>query len=126
MQRLIFWILTIGWGYYTWYLTTIPDFHPSSDTLTSWLLSNGGHFVFFGILCVLLNLALYTKNQLNKINILPLLLVSFYGMVIEFVQRGIPGRSADPIDWTLDTLGALIFLHLFKKIRAGHKVAKTS
>jgi VanZ family protein len=42
-------------------------------------------------------------------------MTSLYGLLIELVQRGIPGRSADPVDWLLDTTGALVFLFVFRK-----------
>ena len=106
MKKYLFWFLTISWASLTFYLTTIPNFHPSNDTFVSWLLSNSGHFFFFGIQAVLLSLALPYW---------PLTITSLYGLFIEFIQLGIPGRSFDLFDWALDTLGAIIFLAIIKK-----------
>ena len=107
MKKIFLWLTTISWASYTFYLTTIPNFQPSSDTLMSWILSNGGHFFFFGVLAVLLYLSLPKKPFI--MSYLPVALASLYGLIIELIQLRIPGRSADPIDWILDTLGAFIF-----------------
>lgn len=103
MQNKFLWFLTLSWAGLTLYLTTIPNFSPSPDTLFSWVISNGGHFFFFGVLAVLLKL-----DKLSTIN--SILLTSIYGLIIEYIQLGIPGRSFDLGDWILDTLGAVVFL----------------
>jgi len=108
MQKIFWWVATISWAYLIFYLTTIPDFHPSSDTFVSWLLSNGGHFFFFGILALLIPLT-YS---------LSLSLTSLYGLLIELAQRGIPGRSFSLVDFSLDTLGAVAFLFIYKKLQS--------
>lgn len=111
MRKLFLWLLTLAWACLIFYLTTIPNFHPTQDSLLSWILSNGGHFFFFGILAALLKL-----DQLSTSY--SLLLTSLYGLVIEFVQRSIPGRSFGVSDWALDTLGAITFLFIFKKLQS--------
>ncbi len=103
MQNKFLWFLTLSWAGLTLYLTTIPNFSPSPDTLFSWVISNGGHFFFFGVLAVLLKL-----DKLSTIN--SILLTSIYGLIIEYIQLGIPGRSFDLGDWILDTLGGILFL----------------
>jgi VanZ family protein len=47
-------------------------------------------------------------------------LSSIFGALIEFNQASIPGRTADPLDWILDTLGALAFLLVLKKLQSSH------
>ena len=66
------------------------------------------HFTFFGVQAMFLFFALRT-------NISALILSSAYGLIIELTQRTIPGRSADPLDWLLDTLGAIVFLGIITK-----------
>lgn len=112
MKKIYLWFITFSWAAYTFYLTTIPNFSPSPDTLLSWILSNGGHFFFFGILAVLLFLSMPKRFYTVHFT---LLTVSLYGLMIEFIQRGIPGRSFDLKDWFLDTAGAIIFLAIIKK-----------
>jgi VanZ family protein len=103
MQNKFLWFLTLSWAGLTLYLTTIPNFSPSPDTLLSSILSNGGHFFFFGILAVLLKIDKF--SALNSV-----LITSIYGLTIEYIQLGIPGRSFDLGDWILDTLGGILFL----------------
>lgn len=111
MQTKFLWFLTLSWAGLTLYLTTIPNFSPSADTLFRWILSNGGHFFFFGVLAILLKL-----DKLSFLN--SILSTSIYGLVIEYIQLGIPGRSFDLIDWSLDTLGAIAFLLILKKLQS--------
>lgn len=101
--------MTIGWALLIWRLTTTPDFSVTDDTVLSFLISNGGHFIFFGILAVFINLSLFNLRY-------SIALTSLYGLLIELVQRSIPGRSADLMDLLLDTLGAITFLAIARKI----------
>lgn len=108
MKNYLRWVLVFVWAVLIWKLTTTPDFKVTQDTLLSLLISSGGHFIFFGIQGVLVFLALPSS-------FLAVSASSIYGFIIELVQRGVPGRSADPMDWILDTLGAIIFLAIIKK-----------
>lgn len=111
MKKYLLWLITFSWVILTLYLTTIPNFSPAPDTVFSWILSNGGHFFFFGFLAILL--------KLDKLSTTcSLLLSSIYGLLIEFIQLNIPGRSFDLKDWALDTLGAIAFLFILKKIQS--------
>ncbi len=100
MNKTIRWILAFGWALLIWSLTTIPDFKVTNDTTLSILISNGGHLIFFGILALLIPL----------LPLHSLATTSLYGLAIELVQRGIPGRSFSLADWALDTVGAIILL----------------
>lgn len=108
-------ILAIIWIIIIFRLTTVPDFKVTEDTMLSLIISNGGHFFFFGIQAVLLKLSsLSNKTSLG--------ITSAYGLLIELIQRTVPGRSADPVDWILDTLGAILFLVILNKIVAKYKI----
>ncbi len=106
--------MTIGWALLIWRLTTTPDFSVTDDTVLSFLISNGGHFIFFGILAVLLQFSLSTIYDLRS-NLMPIATTTCYGLFIELTQRSIPGRSADPVDLFLDTLGTITFLAIINK-----------
>lgn len=116
MKKYISWILVIVWGVIIWRLTTTPDFKVTEDTLLSLLISNGGHFIFFGIQAILLFYAFPSKIWNLSSLFFAAITSSLYGLVIELVQRNIPGRSGDIFDWLLDTLGAIIFLAIIKKL----------
>lgn len=107
MQKIIL-ICTINlaWAALTWHLTTTPNLVVAPENWFNTLLMMGGHFVFFGIQAVLL----------YPITRYALPLASIYGLIIELVQLSVPGRSADPVDWLLDTLGAITFLAIMKKL----------
>ena len=115
MKKILLYLATLAWALLIWRLTTTPDFSVTDDTILSFILSNGGHFIFFGILCALILFALPPRIWNLSSSILAVAGSSLYGIIIELVQRNIPGRSADPFDWLLDTLGALTFLAIINK-----------
>lgn len=102
-------LFSLLWAMLTWHLTTTPNLVVAPQNLLNTLMMMGGHFIFFGIQAVLLRL-----NSLSTVYCL--LITSAYGLIIEIVQLGIAGRSADPWDWLLDTLGAITFLAIMKKL----------
>lgn len=108
MTRLFALITSVLWGYLTWRLTTTPNLVIAPENWLNTLTMMSGHFIFFGIQAVLL----------RPLTRFALPLSSLYGLLIEFVQLRVPGRSADPLDWLLDTLGALTFLFLLNKLQS--------
>ena len=114
MKKILLYLATLAWALLIWRLTTTPDFSVTDDTVLSFILSNGGHFIFFGILCALILLTLPPRIWNLSSSILAVAGSSLYGIVIELVQRNIPGRSADPFDWLLDTLGAFCSIGMIK------------
>ena len=110
-------VANLFWASLTWRLTTTPNLVVAPENWLNTLLMMGGHFTFFGIQAILLR---FTRLR----PIYCLLLTSIYGIIIELVQSGIPGRSADPVDWLLDTLGAIIFLAILSRLKLGNKFFK--
>lgn len=111
MKKFYLWILTIAWALLIWRLTTTPQIVLTNNSLLQSFLMIFAHFTFFGVQAMFLFLALRT-------NISALILSSAYGLIIELTQRTIPGRSADLLDWILDTLGAITFLFILKKLQS--------
>jgi hypothetical protein len=109
MRKVFLWIIVFAWAYLIFHLTSIPNFKVADNSLVSLIISSGGHFFFFGIQAVLLYFALPGQT------VTAITATSLYGLLDELHQINIPGRSADPIDWALDTLGAIIFLAIIKK-----------
>lgn len=99
------WFFTLSWAGLIFYLTTLPNFAPSSNSTLSFILSNCGHFFFFGVQAILL----------KQVMRFPILTTTMYGLLIELVQRGIPGRSFSLFDLGLDALGAWLFVYLVRK-----------
>jgi len=108
-MRLHWFALAILWGSLIWHLTTTPQPIIFNEPWYQSLLMSGAHFSFFGIQACL------NKRVISQLPLAPyfaLVVTSLYGLAIELVQINISGRTADPMDWVLDTLGALTFLSL--------------
>lgn len=76
------------------------------------------HFLAYGVLGLLLLRAVQmSKGWTLKTYGLALFFASLYGVSDEIHQKFVPGRSADPLDWMSDTLGAAIALMIFFLIR---------
>lgn len=72
-----------------------------------------GHFLAYTVLT--LNVELLTKTKKQLIWLIPLIL--FYGIMIEFIQGGIPGRVPSLLDVLANSTGVLIGTILFFVIR---------
>lgn len=114
MKKIILWTLTLAWALLIWRLTTTAQIVVTDDSWLQNILMMGAHFTFFGIQAVLLSSALPPSiwHLASSISA-----VSLYGALVEFRQLSVPGRSADPVDWLLDTLGAIIFLYIIIRVR---------
>ncbi|MBP9702973.1 VanZ family protein [Candidatus Woesebacteria bacterium] len=110
MQTIILITANLAWAGLTWSLTTTPNLVIAPENLLNTLMMMGGHFTFFGVQAVLLKLS--SLNTLSSV-----IIASIYGLIIELVQLSVPGRSADPFDWILDTLGAITFLAILKRLK---------
>lgn len=117
MQKSLLFIANLSWAALTWHLTTTPNLVVAPENLLNTIIMMGGHFTFFGTQAVLLRLS-------NLNNTSSILISSLYGLVIELAQLSVPGRSADPMDWILDTLGAITFLAILKKLKLGNRFLK--
>lgn len=123
MSALFSTILAAGWGLLIYLLTTTPNLVVAPENWFNSLMMSSAHFLFFGVQAVLLFRA-FTFHLKPPLSIYwALLLTSLYGLIIELAQRQVPGRSADPLDWLLDTLGALFFLYFMRKFLY-HKAKK--
>lgn len=114
MLKMFSFLPPLLWAALIWRLTTVPNLVVAPETWLNTLIMSGSHFFFFGVLAVLFGSAI-TTNHHKSTMYYSVLMTSLYGLLIELVQRGIPGRSMDPVDWLLDTLGALVFLGIFHK-----------
>jgi VanZ family protein len=115
MTKYLLWVLTTCWTILIWRLTTTPQIIVAKDFWLQNLLMMLAHFIFFGIQAVLLSFALPPSiwHLASSVSA-----VSLYGALIEFRQLTVPGRSGDPLDWLLDTLGAITFLLVLKKLQS--------
>lgn len=118
MEKFYHATLPLVWATIIWHLTTTPQIVVTENFWFQNLLMMVAHFTFFGLQAVFLQLALSSIFNIRHFLFRILITIfgtSLYGLLIELVQRNVPGRSADPLDWTLDTLGAIAFLAIIKK-----------
>lgn len=101
------------WALLIFRLTTTPQIVVTEDTWFQQILMMGAHFVFFGVQSVLLFRALSERVTASAI-------ASLYGLAIEIIQKSVPGRSADPVDWFLDTIGAILFVSTYIRLARKH------
>jgi VanZ family protein len=72
-----------------------------------------GHFVLYSVLGGLFYLALLPRVGRRRAAIVAVALASAYGITDEIHQVFVPGRTPDPIDWLVDTAGALVAVAAF-------------
>lgn len=111
MKRTLRYGLAILWALLIWRLTTSSQIVVTENSWLQNILMMVAHFSFFGVQAILLYFATTSKH-------ISIGLTSMYGALIEFRQLSVPGRSADPLDWILDTLGAITFLLVLKKLQS--------
>jgi peptidoglycan/LPS O-acetylase OafA/YrhL len=90
----------VAWATFIFVLSSIPG----SD-LPPGKYSTPGHFALYAVLGALILIALGgpTRNRA----LWAVALASAYGVSDEIHQLFVPGRCADPVDWLVDTAGAI-------------------
>jgi VanZ family protein len=84
------------------------------------------HFGEYLVLAALLTLAFNSPGQaLWKTALIALAIASLYGGSDEIHQLFVEGRSADPLDWATDTLGALVGVIATVWVISAHKVRRS-
>ena len=116
MKKYLRWIPAVIWALIIWRLTTTPQIVITESSLLQAILMMFAHFIFFGIQAGLLYFSF--PHRPSTIISQSLIITSLYGALIEFRQLSVPGRTGDPFDWALDTLGAITFLFLLKKLQS--------
>ena len=76
------------------------------------------HFIIYFGLCLLFFYSLKNQTKFTKLHQYPLffaaVFTSLFGVTDEFHQYFVPSRSCDILDWTADTIGALICVIFIK------------
>jgi len=115
MKKTFFWFLTIFWIWLIWYLTQYPNLVLTPSSFWDTIIADSSHFGFFGTLAILFYFALPAKIYHVKSVFIAVILTSIYGVVTEVHQAIVPGRMMDPLDWTFDTVGAILFVSIAAK-----------
>tara|TARA_Y100000310_G_C20503180_1_gene725048 strand:- start:356 stop:754 length:399 start_codon:yes stop_codon:yes gene_type:complete len=110
--KLIFslWLPVLIWAGTLFYLSSIPSLKTSPNPFLDEILRSIAHFVFYFIGYFLFFRALNNqKKKKKKANfLLPLILVSLYGLSDEFHQSLVPTRTFQLQDLLIDFSGAFI------------------
>lgn len=92
------WVPSAAWMTVIFWLSS----RPGSDVPGG--IAPYAHFVAYAVLGALLLYGLSRPRRWVPATIL----ASLYGVTDEFHQAFVPGRTPDPMDWAIDTLGALV------------------
>jgi VanZ family protein len=91
---------------------------PSLDSGLGWIDKVGRKFVHFGeyaLLCALWWRALRDRLSPNAALTVSLVIASAYAATDEFHQSFVAGRHGTPVDWLIDTAGALTAALLIRR-----------
>ncbi len=96
-RRVALWVAVAAWA------TVIFWFSSLTGSQVPGRYGSLGHFGEYAIFGALILLALEAPDRLLQ----AVALASAYGVTDEVHQLFVSGRQADPVDWLVDTLGAL-------------------
>lgn len=121
------WALVVAWAAFIFFMSahTGSDFQEGTDFVAQvkqWLdhfkqtvlgvefdiVSPAAHFCAYLILGALLQNALRRHIAPRHALVAAVVIASAYGVSDEIHQLFVPGRACDPVDWVVDTLGALL------------------
>ena len=118
LKKLLKWVPAVVICSISVYLSSQPTIEKMPSF---WNADKLVHVVCFGGLSFWVAFACNLKANSLKEIILPLSIVSIYGIIDEIHQSFTPGRSCSVFDWIADTvgafLGALIFFLIIKIIK---------
>ncbi len=106
-RPLAVWIPILLWAGVIFAFSSIPSLNSGLGTW-DYVLRKCAHMTEYAVLAVLLRRALGRDAP-------TLLLASAYAVTDEFHQTFVAGRHGTPVDWAIDTVGALVGLALLRR-----------
>ena len=105
-SRVVAAVLAVLWAAVIFYLSAQPrDRFPEHPSF----LNVVAHLCEYALLAALLTVAFNSpKRKLWFAGLIAIIIASLYGAGDEFHQYFVPLRIADPFDWLVDTVGALL------------------
>jgi len=105
-QRVLWWMLVIGWMALIYFLSSRPDLHSGLQPTWDVILRKIAHMVEYGILTWLLIQAIRAGTPITgRTMLISISLASLYALSDEYHQTFIVGRHGSPIDWLIDLVG---------------------
>ncbi len=106
-RKYLTWLPALLWMAMIFLLSSNP--HPpvphTGNDLPDLFMRKGGHFTEYAILAVLFYLPLRSHPRAFLYS---LLLASLYAASDEFHQTFVPLRDGNPVDWLIDSAGAML------------------
>jgi VanZ family protein len=113
-SRLSYWLPPAAWMGLIFYFSAQSELpHPQSGWVDL-LISSGAHVLLFGVLAVLWARGLGAGPRAW---LTAFALTTGYGLLDEFHQSFVPGRTPDVLDLICDALGALVGLWLWVRLQ---------
>jgi VanZ family protein len=117
-------ITVIGFAFFIFFLSAIPDLKSGLDTTLDIILRKIAHTTEFGILNYLIFLALANFRLSTKKSLLFALILAFlYVLSDEFHQSFVPGREMAFLDFLVDSTGIALSFYLIWASRLKDKKA---
>jgi hypothetical protein len=127
LRRLFPLVLAAGWAWFIYWVSSAPvppgtdatdgssflDFLPRGDLFA--------HAAVYAVLTWFLVLAAVPVRFCKPLNVtlhflMPVVIAGVYGIAMEFVQDGIPERSAEALDVVADIAGAILTIAFMVKV----------
>ena len=118
LQRLVRWLPAVSWMTVIFAMSSRRQF-PQPPGLSTFALSIAAHLLLFGVLALLLLLALAgSKRPAGTVQIVAVVGAVLYGVSDELHQSFVPGRDASVLDVVVDTIGATIAVVFWTRLRS--------
>ena len=102
------WLPVVAWAALIFALSAQPDLRLAQDALVDFVIRKTGHMAIFGILALMLWLALVTTTALRAPWAWALAITVLYAITDELHQGFVAGRSASAGDVGIDAIGAVL------------------
>ncbi len=123
MQKIARIYITACWTFFIFKLLTLPMPSSQDAGLQITYADKLVHFFIFGLLSYFLakTLELFTQKHHRSVLVASLILPTFYGLILEYLQESIPGRSASLLDSAAGLSGSLIAIWLYHFVKIHSK-----
>lgn len=124
-KKFFYLLLTILWGYFIFYLSSVPNLSSGLATWQDLILRKCAHILVFAVLTYFLA---KTFDRRHRLYLLFVVVISIsYALVDEMHQLLVAGRSGQLLDVMIDALGVFLGSWFFilqhnKKISLKNKV----
>lgn len=115
--------ITVCWSFFVFKLLTLPMPTGRTPGLQITYADKMVHFFIFGLLSYFLakTIELFTEKHHRTVLVMSLLLPTFYGLMLEYLQESIPGRNASLLDSSAGLAGSLLAIWIYHYVKQRSK-----